>query len=105
MVQTRSRPGMTYLHSERGYAIYRKHHDSEVRFWNGVEQKEGWDMVPEFTNVMACEKCEEDLYEYAKEIGMLRVKMDFRACTCCDYVARCGKCARREFKCRGCRRS
>ena len=107
MVKTRSRPGMTYLRSEQGCAIYRKHDpwDTTVRYWNGVEQKDGWDMVPEFANVMCmtCKKCKVDLYDYSKEKGMLENTVDYRFCKSCECVARCDKCARREFKCRKCR--
>ena len=106
-MNTRSRPGMTYLRSEHGCAIYRKHDrwDSTVRYWNGVEQKDGWDMVPEGANALGliCEVCGVDLYEYSKEIGMLKEEVEHRVCNSCECYARCHKCAKRDFKCHQCR--
>jgi hypothetical protein len=84
--------------------------DSIVRYWNGVEQKDGWDVCPENMNPFCfyCKKCGTELYEYSKEIGMLKVSVKHEVCESCSCVAHCHKCTkarRRAFLCRSCRRA
>jgi hypothetical protein len=104
-----AREGMTYVREEGDCQVYERDAcKSTVYFFNGVEQKEWYDAVPDGMNLLhcTCVKCKVPFYEYSRSVGMHVRVVDYQTCRRCEEEVCCNKCTKARggrYCCASCR--